>query len=318
MLPRVAVLGCGHWGENHIRTLQSLGALEAVSDVDNARAASFANLYGVEAILPDDLFTHKNIDALILALPPQFHTENVLRAVKNGKDVLVEKPIALNVVDAERQVQAAHAYGKLLMVGHVLRFHPAFEKICELVKKKELGELRYLYSHRLGFGKFHTQSDALWDLAPHDLSMILALTGCEPSKILGEGAAVIDKLSDFSHIHMTFPNGIQSHLFASRFTPYRERRLTVVGTKAILVFDDMEPWNRKLSLHHFAVWKKNKEWAFRMDEPNYIDICEDLPLTRELKHFLHCIETRQAPRTNGEDALAILRILTAAHVNYHE
>ncbi|WP_375642137.1 MULTISPECIES: Gfo/Idh/MocA family protein [unclassified Bartonella] len=316
MVPRVAVLGCGHWGENHIRTLHSLGALAAVSDIDNDRAASFATMYGVEVVTPDDLFTRRDIDALVLALPPQLHTQNVLCAVKNGKDVLVEKPIALNVSDAKRQVQEAEAYGRVFMVGHILRFHPAFEKMCELVKNGEVGDVRYIYSHRLGFGKFHTHSDALWDLAPHDLSMILALTGCEPSEIRGEGAAVVNQISDFSHIHMTFPNGVRSHLFTSRLSSYRERRLTVVGTKAMLVFDDMEPWSRKLAMHHFAVWKENQEWAFSMDELNYIDVCEDLPLTCELRHFLHCIETRQSPRTNGDDAIAVLRILTAAGVNY--
>ncbi|WP_208436017.1 Gfo/Idh/MocA family protein [Bartonella phoceensis] len=317
MMPRVAVLGCGYWGGNHIRTLQSLGALVAVSDVNANRAASFANMYGVAVVAPDDLFTHNGIDALVFALPPQFHTANVIRAVQNGKDVLVEKPIALNVADAERQVQVASQYERIFMVGHILRFHPAFEKMCELVEKGELGDVRYIYSHRLGFGKFHIQSDALWDLAPHDLSMILALTGCEPSEIRGEGAAVIDQCSDFAHIHMTFPNDVRSHLFTSRLSPYRERRLTVVGTKATLVFNDMEPWNRKLALHRFAVWKEKKEWAFSTDELNYIDVCEDLPLTCELQHFLHCIKTRQSPRTNGDDAVAVLRILTAASINYH-
>ncbi|ABM45675.1 hypothetical protein H704_00924 [Bartonella bacilliformis Peru38] len=312
MAPRVAVLGCGYWGSNHVRTLKNLGALIAVSDVDFSRAADLANVHGVEAITPDDLFARTDIDALVLALPPQFHTENVLRAIRSGKDVLVEKPIALNVTDAKNQVQAASKYGRVFMVGHVLRFHPAFEKMCEFVKNGELGEVRYIYSHRLGFGKFHTQSDALWDLAPHDLSMILALTGCEPSEIRGEGASVIEQLSDFAHIHMMFPNGIRSHLFTSRLCPYRERRLTVVGTKAMLIFDDMEPWSCKLAFRHFSVWQEDKERAFNANELNYIELCEDLPLTRELQHFLHCIETRQSPRTDGDDAIAVLRILTAA------
>ncbi|MET3589786.1 putative dehydrogenase [Bartonella silvatica] len=318
MVPRVAVLGCGYWGGNHIRTLHELGALVAVSDVDIDRTASFADMYGVKAISADNLFTCKDIDALVLALPPQFHTENVIRAVKNGKDVLVEKPIALNIADAERQVQSARQYERLFMVGHILRFHPVFEKICELVANGDLGDVRYIYSHRLGFGKFHTQSDALWDLAPHDLSMILALTGCEPLEIRGEGAAVIDQHLDFAHIHMDFPNGIRSHLFASRFSPYRERRLIVVGTKATLIFDDLEPWSRKLALHNFSVWKENQKWNFRNDDLNYIEVCEDLPLTRELQHFLHCIVTRQIPRTNGYDAINVLRILTAASINYHK
>ncbi|ALE03553.1 Gfo/Idh/MocA family protein [Bartonella ancashensis] len=318
MAPRIAVLGCGHWGKNHIRTLHGLGLLKAVSDIDFDRAVDLARIYGVESVTPDDLFANADIDALILALPPQFHTENVVRAVKNGKDVLVEKPIALNMVDAEYQVRISREYGRILMVGHILRFHPAFEKICELVESGELGDVRYIYSHRLGFGKFHTHSDALWDLAPHDLSMILALTKCEPSKVRGEGTTVVGCLSDFAHIHMEFSNGICSHLFTSRLSPYCERRLTVIGTKAMLVFDDMEPWDRKLAYRHFSVWQEGDNFCSNASEPNYINLNEDLPLTRELLHFRHCIETRQSPRTSAYDALVILRILATAGVSSRE
>lgn len=318
MEPRVAVLGCGDWGKNHIQTLHTLGVLVAVSDIDSRRSTHFAEAFGVEAIAPNDLFARTDINALVLALPPQFHTENVLQALRNGKDVLVEKPIALSVTDAEQQVKTASQYRRVLMVGHILRFHPAFEKICELVGEGVLGNISYIYSHRLGFGKFHEQSDVLWDLAPHDLSMILALTGCEPSSIRGEGVSIIDQLMDFAHVHMTFPGSVQGHLFVSRLSPYRERRLIVVGTKATLVFDDTEPWSRKLALHRFSVWKENKEWISNTDEPVYIDICEGLPLTCELQHFLHCVKVRQPPRTNGYDAISILRILTAARVSWNK
>lgn len=316
MLPRVAVLGCGYWGSNHIRTLNGLGALAGVSDLNTYRAEGFAAERDVPAIPVEELFSRDDIDAIVMALPPQFHAENAIRAVEGGKDVLVEKPIALNVADAEREVHAARANKRVFMVGHVLRFHPAFEKLLELIMQGELGEVRYVHSHRLGLGKFHTESDALWDLAPHDLSMILAITGCEPTEVRGEGAAIIDQLSDFAHVHMSFPNGMRSHLFASRLNPYRERRLTVVGTKAMAVFDDVEPWNRKLAIYRFEVWQDNNQWAFTADEPEYISVNEGMPLTRELQHFLHCIETREDPITNGAEAIAVLRILTAGSVKH--
>lgn len=315
-LPRVAVMGCGYWGSNHIRTLKSLGALAAVSDANPDRAEGFAVENEVEAIPVDQLFTRSDIDAIVLALPPQFHAQNAIKAVENGKDVLVEKPIALNVPDAEREVRIARENGRIFMVGHVLRFHPAFEKLLELIKTGALGEIRYIHSHRLGLGKFHTESDALWDLAPHDLSMILAITGEEPSEIRGEGAAIIDDLSDFAHVHMTFPSGIRSHLFASRLNPYRERRLTVVGRKAMAVFDDVEPWERKLAIYRFDVWQDNNQWAFTADEPEYIPVEMGMPLTRELQHFLHCIQTREEPKTNGDEAIGVLRILTAGSVSH--
>lgn len=316
MKPRIAVLGCGYWGSNHIRTLKGLGALHAVSDVNLARAEGFASEQDCLAIAPDDLFTRDDVDAIVMALPPQFHADLAIRAVENGKDVLVEKPIALTVPDAERSVQASKDNHRVFMVGHVLRFHPAFEKLKALVDEGELGEIRYIHSHRLGLGKFHTENDALWDLAPHDLSMILALTGTEPLEVRGEGAALLDHLSDFAHLHMRFPNNLRSHLFASRLNPYRERRLTVVGDKAMAVFDDVEPWERKLAVYHHAVWQDSGQWAFTNNEPTYIEIEQGMPLTRELQHFLQCIETRAEPRTDGEEAIRVLRILTAGTVSH--
>ena len=249
-----------------------------------------------------------------MALPPQFHADLAMRAVEAGKDVLVEKPIALTVADGERAVAAAKENSRIFMVGHVLRFHPAFEKLKELIDAGELGEVKYIHSHRLGLGKFHTENDALWDLAPHDLSMILAITGTAPVEVRGEGAALLDHLSDFAHLHMRFPNGVRSHLFTSRLNPYRERRLTVVGTKAMAVFDDVEPWERKLAVYRHAVWQDSGQWAFTTNEPSYVPVEQGMPLTRELEHFLHCIETRTPPRTSGEEAITVLRILTAGTV----
>ena len=316
MKPRIAVLGCGYWGSNHIRTLKSLGALSAVSDANRARAEGFASEHDCRVVDPDDLFDDDEIDALVLALPPQFHAEYAIRAVNAGKHVLVEKPVALDVADAERAVQAAKDVGRLYMVGHVLRFHPAFEQLKALIDANELGEVRYIHSHRLGLGKFHTENDALWDLAPHDLSMILAITGSAPVEVRGEGAALLDHLSDFAHLHMRFENGLRSHLFTSRLNPYRERRLTVVGNKAMAVFDDVEPWERKLAVYRHAVWRDSGQWAFTANEPTYVSVEEGMPLTRELEHFLECVENGSEPRTSGEEAIEVLRILTAGTVTH--
>lgn len=314
MMPRIAVLGCGYWGSNHIRTLKALGALHAVSDANLARAEGFAVEQECLAIAPDELFDRADIDAIVIALPPQFHAEAAIRAVRAGKDVLVEKPIALTVPDAERAVAAAKDAGRIFMTGHVLRFHPAFETLKDLIDRGDLGEIKYIHSHRLGLGKFHTENDALWDLAPHDLSMILAITGAFPVEVRGEGAALLDHLSDFAHLHMRFPNGLRSHLFTSRLNPYRERRLTVVGTKSMAVFDDVEPWQRKLAVYRHAVWQDSGQWAFTANEPTYVHVAEGMPLTRELQHFIDCIETRAEPRTSGEEAIGVLRILTAGAV----
>lgn len=316
MTVRIAVLGCGYWGSNHIRTLAGLGALHAVSDANIARMEGLAREYKCLAVEPGDVYDHPEIDAIVMALPPQFHAEAAIRAVKAGKDVLVEKPIALSVADAKAAVKAARDAGRVFMVGHVLRFHPAFEKLQELIANGELGSVRYIHSNRLGLGKFHTENDALWDLAPHDLSMILAITGEAPVEVHGQGSALLDHLSDFAHVHMRFPGGIRSHLFASRLNPYRERRLTVVGTKSMAVFDDVAGWDKKLAIYRHAVWQDNGQWAFTANEPNYIPIREGLPLTAEDSHFIDCIRTRAEPRTGGEEAIRVLEILTAGTVRH--
>ena len=146
--------------------------------------------------------------------------------------------------------------------------------------------------------------------------MILAITGSSPLEIKGEGAAVLDHLSDFAHVHMRFPGGVRSHLFSSRLNPYRERRLTVVGTRAMAVFDDVETWDRKLAIYRHAVWQDSGQWAFTTNEPSYQPVAEGMPLTRELQNFIHCIETREEPRTGGDEAIQVLKILTAATVSH--
>jgi predicted dehydrogenase len=311
MSPRIGVLGCGYWGANHVRTLKGLGALAAVADIHPERAQALASEHGCLALSPDEILAHREIDALVIALPAQFHAEMAIRAIENGKDVLVEKPIALTVPDAERAVKAARDAGRVFMTGHILRFNPAFERLLALVDEGTLGALRYVHAHRLGLGKFHAEFDALWDLGPHDLSMIVALTRSEPTAVHGEGSAFVDQLNDFAHLHMRFPEHVAAHLFVSRLSPYRERRLSVVGSEAMAVFDDLEPWERKVALYRHKVWDENGRWKFEQSEPEYLPVEPGMPLTRELEHFIHCVETRETPRTDGEEAIRVLRILTA-------
>ncbi len=314
--PAIAVIGCGSWGRNHVRTLSGIGALRAVADVDAQRVTAVAGEFGVEALSADAILESPYIDAVVLALPPQFHADYALRAIAAGKHVLVEKPIALDIADAERVVEAGRKAGLVVMTGHVLRYHPAFEKLVDMIAADELGTIRYIHAHRLGLGKFHAENDALWDIAPHDLSLILALTGEEPETIRGEGSAAINHLSDFAHLHLTFPSGICSHVFASRLNPYRERRLTVIGDRAMAVFEDTLPWDSKLAIYQHRVWKDDGGWQFETAEPHYAAISEALPLTRECEHFIDCIVNGTEPRTPAAEGLAVIRILSAGTVTH--
>lgn len=313
---RLAVIGCGYWGSNHARTLAGLGVLAAVGDRHAERAVALAGETGAQARDVDAIIAADDIDGIVLALPPQAHAEHALKAIAARKHVLVEKPIALDIADGEAIVAAAGAAGVVAMTGHVLRFHPAFEALMRLIEDGALGAVQYIHSHRVGLGKFHPENDALWDIAPHDLSLILAVTGEEPSRVSGEGTAVLDHLSDFAHLHLTFPSGLRAHVFTSRLNPYRERRLTVIGDKAMAVFDDVAPWPEKLQLYRHRVWNEGDGWQFDTAEPEAIAIEEGLPLTRECAHFIDCIENGTAPRTPVADGLAVMRILSAGTVRH--
>lgn len=312
--PRIAVVGCGGWGTNHIRTLAGLGTLEAVSDRHPERAAAKAAEFDARPAAFEALLEDAHVDGIVLALPPQAHAEAALQVLEAGKHVLVEKPIALSAADARTVVEKAESSGLVAMTGHVLRFHPAFEALLDLIQAGELGTVRYIHSHRVGLGKFHAENDALWDIAPHDLSLILAITGESPAEVRGEGSAVINRLSDFAHLHLAFPSGIRSHVFTSRLNPYRERRLTVIGSEAMAVFDDMAPRAEKLALYRHKVWEDEGGWQSEMVEPEFVPIADGLPLTRELEHFIDCIRTGAAPRTPVAEGLAVIEILVQGTV----
>ena len=314
--PSIAVVGCGYWGSNHARTFSELGALYAVSDRHQDRADALAHMHGVKAAAFDDVLSDPAIDGVVLALPPQYHADLAIAALEAGKHVLVEKPIALSVADARRVVEAAQKTELAAMTGHVLRFHPAFEALEAMIAAGDLGAVRYIHSHRVGLGKFHAENDALWDIAPHDLSLILAITGEKPISVRGVGSAMLNRLSDFAHLHLQFTSGVRSHVFASRLNPYRERRLTVIGSKAMAVFDDVAPWNQKLAIYHHKLWEDDHGWQSEMVDPEYVAIPDGMPLTRECAHFLECIATGARPRTPVADGLAVIEILSEGTVRH--
>ena len=314
--PQIAVVGCGYWGSNHARTFCELGALYAVSDRHDDRAAALAAEHGVQAMAFEEILADPAIDGVVLALPPQYHADQSIAVLEAGKHLLVEKPIALSVADARRVVDAAGRTGLVAMTGHVLRFHPAFEALEAMIAAGDLGAVRYIHSHRVGLGKFHAENDALWDIAPHDLSLILALTGEKPVNVRGVGSAMLNRLSDFAHLHLQFPGGVRSHVFASRLNPYRERKLTVIGSKAMAVFDDVAPWSQKLAVFRHKLWEDERGWQSEMVDPDYIDIADGMPLTRECAHFLDCIRGGRAPRTPVADGLSVIEILSEGSVRH--
>lgn len=310
---RVAVVGCGYWGKNHVRVFSELGALAAVSDHDMDTAELYGSQYGVPARSFEAILGDEDIDAVVIAAPAEMHYRLAHAALSKGKHVLVEKPLALRVDEASELVALAGSRERILMVGHLLQYHAAFLALKELVADGTLGTIHYVYSNRLNLGKFRREENILWSFAPHDLSMILALIGKRPSEVFATGAGYLNKeVADVTTTHLEFPGGERAHVFVSWLHPYKDQRLVVVGDQGMAVFDDTRGWDEKLVLfRHPVQWDGNMPTPDRKDgEPQALQPTE--PLSEEARHFLACVADGTTPRTDGKEGIRVLEILDAA------
>jgi predicted dehydrogenase len=311
--PKIAQLGCGYWGKNLARNFAELGALAAVIDVDPATAKREAEKYNARAISLEEALADSSIVGISVAVPAEAHADVALKAFTAGKHVFVEKPIALSIADAEKMKAAAEKAGRSLMVGHLLQYHPAFETLLGLVRKGELGKLRYAYSNRLSLGKFRVEENALWSFAPHDVSMLLALFGEEPISVKGAGGAFVTPgVEDEYRLDMTFGDGRRAHVFASWLHPFKEHRLVVVGEKAMAVFEDSRAGPEKLRLYRHKVATSGRTPEPEKADAEPIPYPSSEPLRNECEHFLACCAGNNPPRTDANEAIAVLRVLMAA------
>jgi UDP-2-acetamido-3-amino-2,3-dideoxy-glucuronate N-acetyltransferase len=311
--PRVAVVGTGHWGRNLVRVLGELGALAAVCDVDVQRAAQLGAAHGAPARELSDVLADAAVEAVVVAAPAALHASLATRCLQADKHVFVEKPLALEVAEAEALVALAAERGRVLMVGHLLQYHPVFTALRGLVADGRIGRLQYVYSNRLNLGKFRREEDILWSFAPHDISMILSLVGEEPADVTAVGAAYLHPtIADVTTTHLTFASGPRAHVFVSWLHPYKEQRLVVVGDAGMAVFDDGQSWESKLQLYpHRVDWHEGLPEPVRADaEP--VEVPHAEPLREECLHFLDCIATGTQPRTDGAEGLRVLRVLDRA------
>jgi predicted dehydrogenase len=309
----VAVVGCGYWGRNLVRNFAEIGALRAVVDADPAAAQREADKYKVKALTLEAALADPEIAGIAVAAPAELHADIAVKAFTAGKHVFVEKPIALTLEDAEKMKAAAEKAGRSLMVGHLLRYHPAFEALLGLVRKGELGKLRYAYSNRLSLGKFRVEENALWSFAPHDVSMLLALFGEEPASVTGTGGAYVTKgVEDEYRLDLTFKDGRHAHVFASWLHPFKEHRLVVVGEKAMAVFEDSLAGADKLRLYRHIVETSGRSPEPKKAEAEPIPYPSFEPLRSECEHFLACCAGKIRPRTDAAEAIAVLKVLKAA------
>ncbi len=308
----VAVVGMGAWGANLVRNFYELGALAAICDSSLTAEAASAKEYPSARFTSDyrEILSSPEITAVALATPAVSHFQMAMAALQAGKDVFVEKPLSTRVEEGEALVRAAEAAGRVLMVGHVLRYHPAVVKLQELVQSGALGKIYYVYSSRLNIGKIRTEENILWSFAPHDVSVMLALLNESPVRVACQGGAYLNSgLFDVTVSQFEFSSGVRGHIFVSWLHPVKEQRLVVVGSEQMAVFDDTA--DQKLTLYpHKVEWRNRIPTAIKASgQPVSVDDAE--PLREECMHFLECLRTRARPLTDGREGLRVLRILDA-------
>lgn len=312
----IAVVGCGHWGKNHVRNFSELGALAAICDADADRASQFAKQYHVSALSLEQIAQDDSIHGVVLATPAETHGKWIKTFLDVGKDVLVEKPLCLDSKEGAELVAQAKSQQRILMVGHILQYHGAFQKVREIVTSGVLGKIHYIQSNRRSHGKIRMEEDVWWSFAPHDISMILALTGEAPVSVSAHHQAIVQPdIADISHAHLLFKSGIQAEVNASWLNPFKEHRMVVTGEKGMLVFDDRLDWEQKVQQFQTPVVWENGIPAANKSEPENVALRETEPLKEECRHFIQCIASRAVPLTSGDEALAVLKVLEAGANN---
>jgi len=309
---RVAVAGVGYWGKNLVRNFHDLGALSVLCDAQSSVEATCREQYGDVRFCRDfgDVLSDPSITAVAIATPAVTHFEMAKAALAAGKDVFVEKPLAIDVRHGEDLVRLAEAEGRILMVGHILRYHPAILRLQQLIREGALGKIDYLYSNRLNIGKIRTEENILWSFAPHDISVMLALLDEMPARVECHGGAYLNRdVSDVTLSHFDFPSGVQAHIFVSWLHPIKEQRLVVVGSEKMAVFDDTA--EHKLVLYpHRVEWKNRVPTAVKA-KGEIVDLDDREPLRAECQHFLDCVASRTPPVSDGVEGLRVLRVLDA-------
>jgi len=308
-LPRVAVIGAGNWGKNHVRVFNRLGALQAVAEQSPELCKNLKAQYPKAAVVEDytALLADPAIDAVVVATPAPTHARIAVEALEAGKDVLVEKPMALSVEEADLMAETASKHQRVLMVGHLLLYKPAVQKIIEIVQSGLLGELYLVDMRRIKLGKVRHEENVLWSFAPHDLAVLLHLVESSVSSVDAWGSAFLQpSIEDDYHVQIAFENGVQAHLHSSWLWPEDERKTVLVGSKGMLTYDEHENriwWHKKTVDEELAAFDGGRE---------ELPFEEKDALEEEARHFLHCVSRRAVPLTSGEKSKGVIELLVRA------
>jgi len=311
MEKNIAVTGCGYWGKNLVRNFAELGALHTICDSSRETLSGFETLYpGVNRKTDfKQVLAGKDIKGVVISTPAVLHYSMAKQALLAGKDVFVEKPLSLTVEEGQELVKLAEEKDRILMVGHVLEYHPGIIQLKQLVDSGELGKLDYIYSSRLNLGKLRIEENILWSFAPHDISVILLLLNEMPQEVSAHGGCYLHQdIADVTVTNMSFASGVKAHIFVNWLHPYKEQKLVVVGEQKTAVFDDVTPKN-KLLLYDYHIERINGVPVPQKQEATPIEFTMTEPLKLECQHFLDCMASRRKPRTDGNSGLRVLKVL---------
>lgn len=317
---RVGLIGYGYWGPNLARNFHQLpnAQLVAVADMDPTRLDEPARLYRARTYCDhNELLADPALDAVAISTPARTHFEIARAALERGKHVLVEKPLAMSSAEARQLIALAERMGRVLMTGHTFEHNPAVWKIKELVDQHSIGEVYYIYANRVNLGRVQRDINALWSIAPHDISILLYVLGTMPLEVSARGATYLsDNVEDVVFVTLTFPNKVLAHVHASWLDPSRMRRMTIVGSEKMIVYDDADA-EAKLRIYDKGVFKHGSaygEFQLKVHSGDInipkIDMSE--PLHNECAHFIECVQEGKCPRTDGENGLRVIRVLEAA------
>ncbi|MGB2677791.1 MAG: Gfo/Idh/MocA family oxidoreductase [Candidatus Acidiferrum sp.] len=317
--PRVAVIGCGYWGRNHVRNFSELGCLAAVCDLREDTLNWAREQYNVATVTnADSVFADEDIDAVVIAAPAAEHYLLAKCALASKKDVFVEKPLSLHSIQGKELVALAREQQRILMVGHVLEYHPAIKELRRLIQAGELGRIQYIYSSRLNLGKLRTEENILWSFAPHDISAVLLLLGEAPTRAASHGGSYLSPpIVDTTLTTLDFASGVKAHIFVSWLHPFKEQKLTVVGSQRMAVFDDVQAENKLVLYSHRINWR-NRVPVAEKESGQVIPLPAVEPLRLECEHFVNAVSSRQRPQTDGESAVRVLEILEACERSLRE
>ena len=303
----IALIGCGNWGKNIARNLSHMGALACIYDHDQTISKKITNEFNLPYFTFGEILSNKNIKAVIIASTAETHKDLAVEALLNDKDVLIEKPFCLSLSDAKIISKLAVEKKKILMVGHLLNYHNAFIKMKSFIEEGKIGSIKNIRANRLSLGAIRSNESVIYDLAAHDISMILSILKDLPNDLSVQSIHHnLNKGPDAINVKLSFNEGITALISCDWMCPYKEHRFSVIGSNGSLIFDDTKDWSNKLYFNPSTI---NLDNSIKIAKIKKISVNENEPLKNELDEFIDSIESRKSPLTDHKEAIKVQTVM---------